>query len=141
MADDKTLNCQVHTPEGTVYDSEVNGVVLPGEEGQFGILYNHIPYMALLDAGPIRIEEADGTREMACGGGFAEIEDNKVIVLADTAEFPESIDRSEVEETIETLTERLKTGEGIDDAVERDEIKDNLKRAKVRLSVLEAAPP
>jgi F-type H+-transporting ATPase subunit epsilon len=138
MADDKRLQFQVHTPEGTVVDSEVESLILPGEDGQFGVLYNHIPYMALLDVGTITIREKSGSRKLACGGGFAEIEDNTVTVLAETAEFPDSIDRSEVEETIEDLNQRLTDDDADFDDVEREELLKDLERNKARLAVLDS---
>lgn len=137
MAQDKTLQVRIHTPEGTVYDETVNSVVLPGELGQFGVLYNHIPYMSLLDTGPIVLKTGDRTDRVACGGGFAEIEENVVTVLAETAERPEEIDRGDVEERVEDLTSMLKSGEGFEDEVERQELESELRRAKVRLKVLE----
>jgi F-type H+-transporting ATPase subunit epsilon len=137
MAEDNSLECRIHTPDGTVFDDTVESLILPGEEGQFGILYNHIPYMALLDTGPIVIEQNDQKRKLACGGGFAEIENNVVTVLADTAEFPESIDRSEVKNNIEELTDKLTSTETTLDDVEREEIEAELRRDKVRINVLD----
>lgn len=137
MAEEKTLQVRVHTPEGTVYDETVDSLVLPGELGQFGVLHNHIPYMALLAAGPIVLRTNDRTERVACGGGFAEIEENVVTVLAETAERPEELERSEVEETLEQLQSDLQSGEGFEDEVEREELESELQRAKVRLKVLE----
>lgn len=139
MAQDKSLELRVHTPEGTVCDETVDSLVLPGELGKFGVLHNHIPYMALLDTGEIVLRTGDGTQRVACGGGFAEIEDNVVTVLAETAERPEDIDRDAVEENLEQLKEDLKSGEGFSDEVEREELESELRRAKVRLKVLDEA--
>ncbi len=120
-----------------MYDSEIESLILPGEEGLFGVLYNHISYMALLDVGVITIRDDSGTRQLTCGGGYAEIEDNDVTVLAETAEFPESIDRSSVEKDIENLNERLKSKEVRGDDVTREDLRKELERNKVRLDVLD----
>jgi len=137
MASDKTLDCRIHTPDGTVYDGEVSSLVLPGEKGEFGVLYNHISYMALLGPGTIELGENGDKQKLACGGGFAEIEDNDVTVLAETAERPEDIDQDAVRETIHEIKGSIKSG-NFEDEIEREELKSDLERAQARLDVVES---
>lgn len=137
MSNDKQFRCRINTPDETVFDGDVEGLVLPGEEGSFGVLYNHTPYMAVLGPGTIKIEEADSERELACGGGFAEIRDNSVTILAETAELPEDLDRDTVEETLSNAKETLQSSEEILDDHEREELRQTIEREKARLKVLE----
>lgn len=136
MPSRKEMDCHIHTPDGTVFDSTVSSLVLPGQAGQFGVLFNHIPYMASLDIGRIKLETDDGEEELACGGGFAEIKDNEIILLVETAEFPEDIDRKDVKSNIDDFKEKLETDD-FEDEFEREELEEELRRAQVRLSVLD----
>lgn len=137
MSTDKSFECKVNTPDETVYEGSVESLILPGEEGSFGVLYNHTPYMAVLAPGSIRLEESGTEREMACGGGFAEVRDNNVTILAETAEFPEDLDRSEIESNLESASEKLQSSDEVLDEHEREELEQVIKRAKARLKVLE----
>lgn len=137
MVSEKSLNCRIHTPDGTVYEGEVSSLVLPGEMGKFGVLYNHISYMALLGPGMIELGQNGEKQKLACGGGFAEIEDNDVTILAETAELPEDIDRDSVHETVGEIKNELKSGD-FEDEIERNELEADLERAQARLDVVES---
>lgn len=137
MSNDKSFECRINTPDETVYQGEVESLVLPGEQGSFGILYNHTPYMAVLGPGVIKIEESGSERFIACGGGFAEIRDNSVTILAETAEFPEDLNHNKVETTLNDAKERLQSSDEVLDDHERDELQQTIEREKARLKVLE----
>jgi len=82
----------VVSPEGAVFDADVEFVALPGTEGELGILPRHTPLIASLKSGVIRYTIDGKVKKMAVSGGFAEVEHNHVTVLAETAELAESID-------------------------------------------------
>ena len=86
------LRLDVVTAERVVYSDEVDVVVAPGVEGELAILPRHAPLLTLLQPGELRIRKDDVESSMVVSGGFLEVERNRVIVLADTAERAEEID-------------------------------------------------
>ncbi len=87
----------VVTPEGEAFDKQVEGVVLPGAEGEFGVLPGHEPFMTGLKAGTMQIAAGAETLYAAVGRGFAEVHENLVSVLVGSCEFAHEIDRSRAE--------------------------------------------
>ena len=89
---------EITTPERTVYSDTVDEVILPTLNGEIGILPNHIPLVSVIKPGEIRIKKGSEESSFAVSGGFIEVQPNKVIVLADTAERAEEIDEARAEE-------------------------------------------
>ncbi|MGE4271757.1 MAG: F0F1 ATP synthase subunit epsilon [Desulfitobacterium sp.] len=87
-----TFTLRVVSPEGNVLKQEAEFVVLPGETGEVGILPNHAPLITALGIGVIRYTANGKVEKIATSGGFVEVSDNKVTVLADTAEPGDRID-------------------------------------------------
>ena len=86
------------TPERVIYSDEVNAVVVPGIEGQLGILSHHAPLMTMLQAGELRVRKGEEETCIAVFGGFLEVRPDRVIVLADAAERAEEIDVAQAQE-------------------------------------------
>jgi len=80
------------TPERLLLTEEVDEVVAPGYEGEFGVLPEHTQYLAILNIGLLRYRKGSETRVIALGGGFAEVTPERVVVMAETAERAEEID-------------------------------------------------
>jgi F-type H+-transporting ATPase subunit epsilon len=93
---DKKYKLEIVTPEKKAFSGEVFFSVFPGSEGELGILADHAPLLARLDPGEIRItSREDGAVEhFAIAGGFLEVRNNEVSVIAETAETPAEIDKS-----------------------------------------------
>lgn len=90
---ENTFMLEVVTPERIVWSDEAEFVVVPGAEGELGILKNHAPMVAGLKIGVIRfIDDGGELRHMAISGGFMEIMDNDAKILAETAEHGREID-------------------------------------------------
>ncbi|GHR93387.1 ATP synthase epsilon chain [Helicobacter pylori] len=91
------LKISVVVPEGEVYTGEVKSVVLPGVEGEFGVLYGHSNMITLLQAGVIEIETENQQEHIAINWGYAEVTNERVDILADGAVFikKESDDRDD----------------------------------------------
>ncbi len=91
------LKISVVVPEGEVYIGEVKSVVLPGVEGEFGVLYGHSNMITLLQAGVIEIETESQKEHIAISWGYAEVTGEHVDILADGAVFikKESDDRDD----------------------------------------------
>jgi F-type H+-transporting ATPase subunit epsilon len=87
-----TIRLELVTPERLLLSDEVDEVVAPGYEGEFGVLPEHTQYLAVLNIGMLRYRKGSETRRIALGGGFAEVTPERVVVMADTAERAEEID-------------------------------------------------
>lgn len=102
-----TFTFRVVSPEGNVLKEEAEFVVLPGSDGELGILPNHAPLISSLDIGVIRFEQGGKVRKLATSGGFVEVSDNLVTVLANTAEPSEKIDLERAMKAKERAEKRL----------------------------------
>lgn len=92
------LALSVVTPEGQAFHGEAEAVVLPGSEGEFGILPGHEPFLTALRIGPMTIRKAGGEElHAAVSQGFAEVHGDQVSVMVGTCEFAHEIDRTRAE--------------------------------------------
>src|SRR5436190_23909025 len=105
MADRITL--EVATPSRLVIGEQVDEAVVPGIEGYFGVLPGHAAFLTTLGIGELMYRIGRDEHYLAVSGGFAEVRNDKVIVLADTAERPEEIDRTRAERARERAERRL----------------------------------
>lgn len=92
------LHVIVVTGDRIVYEGRVERVVLPAAYGQIAVLPNHAPLLAALEPGELMVRHGEDEESLAVGGGFVEVRENQVIVLADTAERAEEIDVARAEE-------------------------------------------
>lgn len=101
------LNLEIVTAERPVYSDEVNVVIAPGIMGQLGILPNHAPLMTMLEPGELCIRKNSEETYIAISGGFLEVLQNRVVILADTAERADEIDISRAEDAKRRAQEQL----------------------------------
>jgi F-type H+-transporting ATPase subunit epsilon len=87
-----TIRLELVTPERLVLSEEVDEVVLPGYEGEFGVLPGHTQYLAILNIGMLWYRKGSAVTKIALGGGFAEVNHDRVVVMAETAERAGEID-------------------------------------------------
>ena len=134
------LRLELVSPRGPVFEGDVEMVVLPAVTGEMGILPRHAPLVAQLAIGQMRALTAEGKwLTFAVAEGFAKVQFNKVIVLADTAEEATAIDVPRAEKSVERATQRLemyRLGTVPDDDVVdpyREQLA--LKRARNRLKI------
>lgn len=92
------LHFQIITPERVVYSDEIDSITLPTQDGEITVLPNHIPLVSSTKPGEIMIKKDNQTHHMAVMGGFIEVSENKVRLLADAAELAEEIDERRAEE-------------------------------------------
>jgi F-type H+-transporting ATPase subunit epsilon len=92
MAQRATLHVRVITATTTVFDGVADMVLAPGSEGELGILPHHAPLLTTLDIGELRVRRNNVDEGIFIGGGFLEVNDNVVTVLADDAERSANID-------------------------------------------------
>jgi len=79
------LKFSLVSPEKELFSGEVDGVDVPGEEGDFGVLPNHAPVMTTIRMGTIAIKDGSDTRRMFLRGGFADVTPDGLIILAEEA--------------------------------------------------------
>lgn len=91
------LHLEIVTSERTVFEGDVDMVTVPGGGGEMGILPHHAPVLSTLKAGELHVKTAGQTQEFAIGGGFIDIHNNRVIILADSAERADEIDLARAE--------------------------------------------
>ena len=102
------LHLEIVTSERTVFSGDVDMVTIPGSEGVMGVLPNHAPVLSTLRPGELRIKIGQEVQEFAIGGGFVDIHDNRVIILADSAERADEIDIARAEAARARAAELLK---------------------------------
>jgi F-type H+-transporting ATPase subunit epsilon len=105
VADRITL--EIATPIRLVVAETVDEIVIPGSQGYFGVLPGHAAFLTTLGVGELMYRIGRDEHYLAVAGGFAEVRNDKVIVLADTAERPEEIDRTRAERARERAERRL----------------------------------
>jgi F-type H+-transporting ATPase subunit epsilon len=105
VADQLTL--ELATPTRLVITAQVDEVVAPGSEGYFGVLPGHAPFLATLGIGELTYRIGRDEYHVAVSGGFAEVRNDKVIILADAAETPAEIDRARAERARDRAEARL----------------------------------
>lgn len=102
------IKLEVVTAERLVYSDEVDILLAPGTEGQLGILPHHEPLMTILQAGEMMARKGGEEISWAISGGFLEVQFDRIIVLADTAERDDEIDLQRAEEAKLRAEERLR---------------------------------
>jgi F-type H+-transporting ATPase subunit epsilon len=128
----KTIKVSVVTPDGPVYEADVEMVSAKAQSGELGILPGHIPMVAPLNIGAVRLKKGGNTELVAVSGGFLEVRPDQVTILAQAAEKAEDIDVERAKAAKERAERRLQSKqEDVD--FKRAELA--LKRAINRLNV------
>ncbi len=128
------MQVAVVTGEREIYRGEAEEVVAPGVAGEMGILPHHAALVTALKPGEMRIKLGGAEEDLFVSGGFLEVYNNVVTVLADAAEHAEDIDRARAEEARRRAQERLAE---VQDERERALVTGALERAIVRLRIVE----
>ena len=105
------LHLEIVSPENKIFSDTVDNGYLPGADGEMGILPSHAGLVTALQPGELRYLRDGQVVTMAIGSGFAEIAENKAIVLTDMALGESEIDESATEEAIKRAEEKLHTVE------------------------------
>jgi F-type H+-transporting ATPase subunit epsilon len=127
------IQVEIVTAERMVYSDNVEMVIVPGVEGEMGILHNHAPLLTALKAGELRtLKEGQELEALAVTGGFLEVQPDSVIVLADAAERADEIDEARAEEARKRAEARLRGDRSAVDLVRAEAA---LRRSLVRLKL------
>jgi F-type H+-transporting ATPase subunit epsilon len=135
MADQ--LQLEVVTPERRLLSEQVNTVTVPGRGGELGILPGHAPLISELQSGVLSYDEDGTTFQLHVSGGFVEVNDDRVSVLAEVAERPDEIDADRARRAREIAEKRLSGQGGTEIDIDRAQAK--LMRNLVRLQLASAA--
>jgi F-type H+-transporting ATPase subunit epsilon len=101
------MRFELATPTRMLVSTEADEVVAPGSEGYFGVLPGHAAFLTTLGSGEVCYRAGGQERCLAVSGGFAEVNNDRVIVLAETAELPEEIDIQRAERALQRAEQRL----------------------------------
>jgi F-type H+-transporting ATPase subunit epsilon len=127
------IQLEIVTPERLAYSDEVDSVVLPGSQGELGVLPHHAPLVSTLGVGELRIRKGGQEEAFAIVGGFLQVRPDKVVVMAETADLASEIDVAKAEEARREAERALEGGyqEGADLAAARAALQQALLRIRV----------
>ena len=135
---ERTFSISLVTPEGAAFEGEAEMLVVPGADGEIGVLARHAPLVALLNAGSTRIyrdRQSEDVLEFATGPGFFKVEQDRALALVDDAVDAKHIDDARAREQLEAAQaelERLDRGESDAD---RWQLEQRIKHAENQLAV------
>ncbi|MDX6749446.1 F0F1 ATP synthase subunit epsilon [Geminicoccaceae bacterium 1502E] len=136
---DNTLRFELVAPERLLASEEVDMVVLPGSEGDFGVLPQHAPFLSLLRPGIIGIYRGDKLeRRIFVAGGFAEVNGQGCIVLGEAAEPVDELDAEKARQALKNAEEDLADAKEPSES-ERERLERAIRVAQARLEAAEAA--
>ncbi len=126
------------TPDGPVFEGEVEMLIVPGADGEIGVLARHAPLVAMLKAGSTRVHiRRDGdVREFATGSGFFKVEQDRALALVDDAIDTKEIDDQRAREQLEAARAELERVERGESEADRWQLEQRIKHAENQLEVL-----
>ena len=131
MAD--KLQLEVVTPQRRVVAESVDAVTVPGLGGELGILPGHTPLISQLQTGVLSFSQGGAAHQLHVSGGFVEVKDDHVSVLAEVAERPEEIDAARARLQWERVEKQLNAWTGTEEDFEK--VRAKLERSMVRLQL------
>jgi F-type H+-transporting ATPase subunit epsilon len=132
-----TFEVSLVTPEGSVFDGEVEMLIVPGADGEIGILARHAPLVAMLKAGSTRVHVRRGqdVREFATGPGFFKVEQDRALALVDDAVDVDEIDAGRAQEQLESAQAELARVDAGESEADRWQLEQRIKHAENQLAV------
>ncbi len=133
-----TFDVSLVTPDGPVFEGEAEMLIVPGADGEIGVLARHAPLVAMLKAGSTRVHirrDAD-VREFASGPGFFKVEQDRALALVDDAIDTKEIDDQRAREQLETARAELERVERGESDADRWQLEQRIKHAENQLTVI-----
>lgn len=127
------LRLDIVTPYGLTFSGDVDEITANGSEGEFGVLPGHASFITTLKTGMLTCKQDSGILFFFVSGGYAEVEPDKVTILADSSEISEDIDIERAKAAMKRAEEQLKQAEEHDFALASA----SLERATIRIQVAE----
>src|SRR6187397_1456574 len=128
-----SIQLEIVTPERLAYSDTVDAVVLPGSEGELGVLPHHAPLVSMLGVGELRIRKGGQEESFAIVGGFLQVRPDKVVVMAETADMASEIDLEKAQEARLEAERAIESGyqEGADLSLARAALQQALLRERL----------
>jgi len=134
---DKTFSVSVVTPDGPAFEGEAVMLIVPGADGEIGVLARHAPLIATLKAGSTRVHVSDSdVREYATGPGFFKVELDRAIALVDDAVGAREIDEERARRQLEESRAELERVERGESSADRWQLEQRIRHAENQLTVL-----
>jgi F-type H+-transporting ATPase subunit epsilon len=132
-----TFDVSLVTPDGPVFEGEVEMLIVPGAAGEIGVLARHAPLIAMLKAGSTRVHvKRDGeVHEFATGPGFFKVEQDRALALVDDAVDAKHIDDARAREQLEAAQAELERIERGESDADRWQIEQRVRHAENQLAV------
>ncbi len=131
----RTFDLSLVTPEGAAFEGEAEMVIVPGADGEIGVLARHAPLVAMLRAGEIRVKAAREWQSFAAGPGYFKVQQDRAIALVDDAVRAEDIDVDEARREAEEARAALERAEAGDEEVDRWQLEQRLRHAENKIAV------
>jgi F-type H+-transporting ATPase subunit epsilon len=137
VADRRTFDVSLVTPDGATFEGEAQMLIVPGADGEIGVLARHAPLVALLKAGSTRVHLSDTeVLEYATGPGFFKVEHDRALALVDDAVPAAEIDQTRARELLEESQAELERVERGESGADRWQLEQRIRHAENQLSVL-----
>ncbi|WP_456387283.1 F0F1 ATP synthase subunit epsilon [Desulfolithobacter sp.] len=133
------IHLEVVTPTGPVISDDVDIVTAPGYGGEFGVLANHAPFLSTIKIGTLSYKKDKQTNYLMVSGGFAEVSNNKITFLVESAEYGYDIDVERAMRAKERAEKRLAQAQSQSEKINRARAEAALRRAMARLRTAEMA--
>lgn len=130
----RTFDLSLVTPEGAAFEGEAEMVIVPGADGEIGVLARHAPLVAMLKAGEIRVKAAGEWQSFAAGPGYFKVQQDRAMALVDDAVRAEDIDVDEARREADEARAALERAEG-DEEVDRWQLEQRLRHAENKIAV------
>jgi len=131
----RTFDLSLVTPDGAAFEGEAEMVIVPGADGEIGVLARHAPLVAMLKAGEIRVKAAGEWQSFAAGPGYFKVQQDRAIALVDDAVRAEDIDVDEARREADEARAALERAEGSDEEVDRWQFEQRLRHAENKIAV------
>jgi len=131
----RTFDLSLVTPEGAAFEGEAEMLVVPGADGEIGVLARHAPLVAMLKAGEIRVKSGGEWQAFAAGPGYFKVQQDRALVLVDDAVRAEDIDVEEARREIEEAKELLARIDAGEEEYDRWKAEQRLRHAENKLVV------
>src|SRR5688572_26212305 len=128
------LTLEIVTPEAKVYSDTIDSVVIPTVEGEIGVLPGHIPLLTQVEDGELRVTKGATTQLLVVSGGCAQIDGDRVRVLAENAINEEKIDEQAVEAALKRAEQQLREAKDVDPQ-QYEQLQSMVRYAGVQLAV------
>jgi len=139
LADKHLFSVSLVTPEGAAFEGEAEMLIVPGADGEIGVLARHAPLVALLNAGSTRVyrdRDSEDLLEFATGPGFFKVEQDRALALVDDAVEAREIDETRAQEQLERARAELERVESGESDADRWQLEQRVRHAENQLTVL-----